>query len=122
MLVFNIPLASAHDWSANEYIDKCSVVHQKTIRAEDEEIVGYCMGVLKGAIAGIFVSKSLAIGEFKLTECIISGGKTKFWDIQKDVIATMRVNMRGRDIAHVPNTANAAVVMALIQLYPCLQE
>ena len=120
MILLNMPLAYAHNWSVGEYIEKCSVVHQKTIRTEDEEIVGYCMGVLKGAIAGIMVTESLKTEEMKLPECLLTNGETKFWNIQKDVIATMRINTRGRDILQVPNTANGAVVMALIQLYPCL--
>jgi hypothetical protein len=37
---------NAFQWSVDEYIENCSVVHQKTIAESDKEIVGYCMGVL----------------------------------------------------------------------------
>ena len=55
----------AFQWSVNEYIDNCSVVHQKTISDSDGETVGYCMGVLKGALAGVLVARSLETGSLK---------------------------------------------------------
>ena len=112
----------AFQWSVNEYIDKCSVVHQKTISESDKETVGYCMGVLKGALAGILVTRSLETGSLKIPECISINGNTSFWDIQKNVLATMRLNYKKFDSANESNTANAAVAFALIELYPCILE
>lgn len=59
--------ANAYQWSVNEYIDNCSLVHQKTIAEEEMGTMGYCMGVLKDAYAGILVTKSLENGEFKIS-------------------------------------------------------
>ena len=112
--------AYAFQWSVSEYIENCSVVHQKTIAEVDKETVGYCMGVLKGAFAGILVTKSLETGEFKTPDCISIYDKTSFWEIQKNVLATMRLNYKKLKTANNPNTANASVSFALIQLYPCL--
>jgi hypothetical protein len=114
--------AYAFQWSVNEYIDNCSVVHQKTIAEEEMETVGYCMGVLKGAFSGILVTKSLETGELKIPGCISINNKNSFWEIQKNVLATMRLNYKKWDSASEPNTANAAVSFALIELYPCLLD
>ena len=116
------PSASAFQWSVNEYIEKCSVVHQKSIAESDMETVGYCMGVLKGAFAGILVTKSLETGELEIPDCISLEDKNSYWEIQKDVLATMRLKFKHMESATEPNTANAAVVFALIELRPCLLD
>ena len=96
VLVLSLCTSSAYafQWSVNEYVDNCSIVHQKTIAPDEMETVGYCMGVLKGAFAGILVTKLLETGELNLPDCISINEKTKFWEIQKNVLATMRLNYK----------------------------
>jgi len=112
----------AFDWSTNEYIENCSVVYQKKIADADKEIVGYCMGVLKGTLGGIITTRSLETGKPKIPKCLFDNGNMKFWEIQKNVLATMRLNYKQMKSANEPNTANAAVASALIELYPCLLD
>lgn len=112
----------AFDWSTNDYIENCSVVYQKEISDADREIVGYCMGVLKGTLGGIITTRSIETGEIKFPECFLSNGNIKFWEIQKNVLATMRLHYKILNSANTPNTANAAVAFALIELYPCLLD
>jgi hypothetical protein len=77
---------------------------------------------IKGAFAGILVGKSLETGEFITPNCISFQDKTSFWEIQKDVLATMRLMRKTLESATEPNTANAAVAFALIELRPCLLD
>ena len=122
VLIFSTSTAYAFEWSVNEYIDNCSIVHQKTFSKEDKEIIGYCMGLLKGSFSGILVTKSLETGELKIPSCISTNKKTSFFEIQKNVLATMRLNHKKLKSANELNTANAAVSFALIELYPCLLD
>jgi len=112
----------AFNWSINDYIEKCSIVYQKQIYDTDRETMGYCMGVLKGTIAGIITTRSLETGKQKTPECLFNNKSTKFWEIQKDVLATMRLHYRQMKSAKKPNTANIAVATTLIELYPCLLD
>ena len=121
-LLFYTSFAQAHNWSVSEYLDNCSVVHQKMLNTEDKEIAAYCMGVLKGVFTGILYSKILREGELDFPVCMLTDGDTSFWNVQKDVMAVMRTNSKGMSSKYEPNTANAAVAEALIQLYPCLLE
>lgn len=116
--------AWAFDWSAKEYVEHCSVVYQTEISDQDSEIVGYCMGVLKGATAGVIYPKVInaftASENLELPSCLFSSGKITFWEIQKDVVAKMRLNNRLYESHSLPDTANFAVTLALTELYPCL--
>lgn len=84
------------------------------------------MGVLKGTLAGIMFPKIMenaANNEMlSLPLCIFSDGNQTFWQIQKDVIAKMRLNNKKMGSSSSPNTANAAVMLALLELYPCLLD
>ncbi len=112
----------AFDWSTNEYIENCSVVHQKKIADSEMEVVGYCMGVLKGTLSGIIITRSIETGKTKIPICLLNNGNMKFWEIQKNVLAKMRLKYKNIKSANQPNTANAAVASALIELYPCLLD
>jgi len=112
----------AFDWSTNEYIENCSAVYQKKIADSDREVIGYCMGVLKGALSGIVLTRSIETGKTKTPMCMFSNVNMKFWEIQKNVLAEMRLKYKNTKSANLPNTANAAVVAALIELYPCLLD
>ena len=112
----------AFDWSVNEYIENCSVVHQKKIANTDMEIVGYCMGVLKGTLNGIITIRSIQTGRIKTPKCLFNNGNIKFWELEKNVLAKMRLHYKKMKSANEPNTANAAVASALIELYPCLLD
>ncbi|WP_373033851.1 hypothetical protein [Sulfurovum sp.] len=117
-----ISYVHAYEWSVNDYIKNCSIVHQKTISEADKETLGYCMGVLKGSLAGIIVTKSIETGEFKTQNCLLDEERTSFVEIQKNVLATLRLKYKNSKTADDPNTANAAVIFSLIDLYPCLLE
>lgn len=80
------------------------------------------MGILKGAMAGILFSKSLEMGEIRLPKCLSNKKKKSFWDIQKDLIAILRLELSRETDPDAPNTAGAAVVVSLLRLYPCLVE
>ncbi len=117
------PLKSfAFNWSVNEYIENCSIVYQESISVEEAEIVGYCMGVLKGALAGIVVKRMQDSGVASLPSCISIQDMTKFWEVQKDVLAVMRLNFSKKGSAALPSTANGAVAFSLMELYPCLKN
>ncbi|MDH5633995.1 MAG: hypothetical protein OEZ10_13530 [Gammaproteobacteria bacterium] len=120
-MLLGTSIVHAFNWSVNEYIEKCSIVHQKNIQPEQMEVVGYCMGVLKGAMSGIFVTRAIDTGEFISPSCISSAeGKNTFWEMQKNVLAIMQLNDKKLKASSEPDTANAAVVNALFSLYPCL--
>jgi len=114
--------AFSFEWSVNDYIENCSVIHQKKINNTDKETIGYCIGVVKGALAGILVMSSIETQEMKIPECLTTQGRLSFFDIQKNILATMRLNSIEMESADQPNTANTAVAFALLQLYPCLLE
>lgn len=120
VFLFWTPFTYAYEWSVNDYIENCSVVHLKTITDAEQKTIGYCMGVLKGAFSGVIVSRSLESGDFQTPSCISSDGQTNFIDVQKNVLATMRLKYKAIEAASEPNTATAAVAYALIELYPCL--
>jgi len=121
-LIYSTSNLLAFDWSTDEYIENCSVIYQKKIADSDREIVGYCMGVLKGTITGIVLTRSIETGKTKTPMCMLSNGNMKFWEIQKNVLAQMRLKFKNIKSSNLPNTANAAVVAALIELYPCLLD
>ena len=120
--IFTTSTVSAFDWSINDYIENCSVVHQKKIANADLEIVGYCMRVLKGTLGGIIATRSIERGKFKIPMCLFNNGNMKFWEVQKNVLAEMRLNFKNKESASQPNTANVAVASTLIKLYPCLLD
>ena len=108
-------------WSINEYIDNCSVVHQKTISLQEREKLGYCMGVLKGALAGLLVVESYETGELP-AQCVLLNSEGSWFETQKKVLATMRLNFKKWGSASEANTADIAVALALVELYPCLLD
>ena len=110
----------AFEWSTNEYIKNCSIVYEKKITDSDKEIVGYCMGFLKGALTAIVLTKSLDTGKIKTPMCMFKNGNMTFFEIQKNVLAYMRLHYKNKKSSNLPNSANAAVVASLIELYPCL--
>lgn len=122
VLISCISYAHAFDWSVNEYITNCSVVHQKTLSEVDREILGYCMGVLKGTLTGIVITSSVEAKKFTMPTCIDTDDAPSSVEVQKNVLATMRLKYSSLEIANEPNTANFAVALALIDLYPCLLE
>jgi hypothetical protein len=122
LFAFLLSTSSSHafEWSVNEYIKNCSVVHQKRIAAEDKEILGYCMGVLKGTLAGILATKSLESDDIKVPSCLLANGHISNIEIQKKVLAILRLKHTNHISSDKPNTANAAVAFSLFELYPCL--
>ena len=124
VLLINASTSSAHPWSVNEYLDNCSVVYQKTISADDYETVGYCMGLLKGAMAGLMIAQWAKSRELSLDKlrCVVIDGERSFFEIQKDVISYMRLNLVKEMNPDIPNTATGAVALSLLALYPCLYE
>ncbi len=84
--------------------------------------MAYCMGVLKGVVSGLTLSSFIEKKGDEFFPCFFEMGPKKYWDLQKDVLAVMRLEIRDKMIAYSPNTANIAVGMALIKLYPCLLD
>ena len=127
VFLMTIPFSShAFKWSANEFVATCSVIHQKEFTESELETVAYCLGVLKGTMSGLAVANSLKSlesgGAYNLPVCILKDGNSSYFNVLKDVLAAMRLDMKDKKAADQPNTANAAVTFTLIKLYPCLVE
>ena len=123
--------AHAFQWSSAEFVEKCSVVHHKILDIEDQATANYCIGVLRGAFTGILFTGAIKDGRFReaaeggtfeLPQCLLATDDGKFWTLLKDVVAQMRINNRDSKVESEPNTATSALIMALIQLYPCLLD
>ena len=128
LFILTLGMSSTHafEWSVNEYLENCSVVDQKILSAEDKEIVGYCRGLLKGSLFGIMITSSLESDQMKMPSCLIKDKKKDkeegYLDLQKEVLASIRLKYKNLAIANEPNMANTVVSFTLIDLYPCLIE
>ncbi|QIL88801.1 hypothetical protein GNX18_02735 [Microbulbifer sp. SH-1] len=115
------PFSFSYEWSASEYVDNCSVVYKSEFTIEDRALLNYCVGVTKGTLSGIIFTKSIESGRPFIPNCF-DASNDKFLNLQKDLVATMRLSNKGLSVAAEPNTANAAVANALLKLLPCLIE
>jgi hypothetical protein len=124
-LLVCVSSASAFTWSAEEYVANCSVVHNDKFTMEDREKIAHCIGITKGALAGIATTRFLYDGDPETIYACIPAmleGNSSMFDVQKDVNATIRLMAKNLDSAGTRQTAAAAVAMALMELYPCLTE